>query len=58
MGEPYEVRWAKESDWSPTMKMIWRTFLKYDSVDYTKEGYIGNYVKLSSEDVRKIYSIE
>ena len=28
------------------------------NVDYTKEGYIGNYVKLSSEDVRKIYSIE
>ena len=27
-------------------------------VDYTKDGYIGNYVKLSSEDVRSIYSIE
>lgn len=34
----YEVRWAKESEWAPAMKMIWRTFLKYEGKDYTEEG--------------------
>lgn len=35
---PFEVRWAKEREWSPAMKMIWRTFLKYEGNDYTEEG--------------------
>mgnify|MGYP003307390455 CR=1 FL=1 len=26
-----------------------------NSVDYTKDGYVGNYVKLSKDDIRKIY---
>lgn len=38
MGEPYEIRWARKSEWSQAMKMIWRTYLIYDSEDYTKEG--------------------
>lgn len=38
MGKPYEIRWARESEWTPAMKMIWRTFLEYDGKDYTEEG--------------------
>lgn len=34
----YEIRWARESEWSPAMNMIWRTFLEYDGKDYTQEG--------------------
>lgn len=49
MCEPYEIRWAKETEWSSTMKMIWRTFLKYDSVDYTKEG-IKNFFDFITDD--------
>ena len=26
-----------------------------DNIDYTKEGYVGNYVKLTRDDVRRIY---
>ena len=55
MGEPYEVRWAKESDWSPTMKMIWRTFLKYDSVDYTKEGVKNFFDFISDDDLHEAF---
>lgn len=32
------LRWARESDWSDTMKMIWRTFLVYEGKEYTGEG--------------------
>lgn len=35
---PYEIRWARESEWASAMKMIWRTFLEYDGKDYTQEG--------------------
>ena len=34
----YDIRWARENEWSPAMKMIWRTFLEYDGKDYTEEG--------------------
>lgn len=49
MGEPYEIRWARESDWSPAMKMIWQTFLRFDSIDYTKEG-IKNFFSFITDD--------
>lgn len=35
---PYEVRWARENEWTPAMKMIWKTFVKYDGRDFTEEG--------------------
>lgn len=38
MRELYEVRWARESEWAPAMKMIWRTFIKYEGRDYSEEG--------------------
>ena len=34
----YEIRWAEDKDWIPAMHMIWKTFLKYEAVDYTEEG--------------------
>lgn len=35
---PYEVRWARQEEWTPAMKMIWRTFIKYEGKDFTEEG--------------------
>ncbi len=32
---PYIVRWARETEWAPAMKMIWKTFLKFEGKDYT-----------------------
>lgn len=34
----FEIRWARESEWSPAMQMIWKTFLKYEGNDYSPEG--------------------
>ena len=32
------LRWAREEDWPATMKMIWKTFLKFEGKEYTGEG--------------------
>lgn len=45
----YEVRWARESEWAPAMKMIWKTFLKFEGKDYTQEG-IKNFFDFITDD--------
>ncbi|MGN0402424.1 MAG: GNAT family N-acetyltransferase [Acetatifactor sp.] len=47
--QPYEIRWAKKEEWSPAMKMIWRTFLKFEGNDYTREG-IRNFFKFITDE--------
>lgn len=34
----YELRWAREEEWPAAIKMIWKTFMKYDGGDFTAEG--------------------
>ena len=46
---PYEVRWAKADEWAPAMRMIWKTFLKYEGKDYTEEG-IRNFCEFITDD--------
>lgn len=46
---PYEVRWARQEEWNPAMTMIWKTFMKYDSKDYTDEG-IRNFLDFITDD--------
>lgn len=46
---PYEVRWAKADEWAPAMRMIWKTFLKYEGKDYTEEG-IRNFFEFITDD--------
>ena len=53
----YQIRWAHDSDWAPAMKMIWRTFLKYEGKEYTKEGIRnlkGSYQMMVAVDGNKI----
>ena len=45
----YEVRWAKTEEWAPAMKMIWKTFLKFEGEDYSPEG-IQNFFDFISDD--------
>lgn len=45
----YEIRWAREDEWAPAMKMIWRTFLEYDGKDYTEEG-VRNFFEFITDD--------
>lgn len=35
---PYRIRWAKVQDWNPAIDMVWKTFLKFEGEDYSKEG--------------------
>lgn len=47
----YEIRWARESEWSSAMKMIWRTFLEFDGKDYTQEGIRNFFDFITDEDL-------
>ncbi len=35
---PYQIRWACPQDWTPSMRVIWKTFLKFEGDVYSKEG--------------------
>lgn len=48
----YEVRWAMESEWSACMRMIWKTFVKFEGREYTQEG-IKNFFDFITDD--KLY---
>ncbi|MCR5754001.1 MAG: GNAT family N-acetyltransferase [Acetatifactor sp.] len=48
---PYEIRWARPEEWSPAMRMIWRTFLKFEGKDYTKEGIKNFYNFITDADL-------
>lgn len=47
----YEIRWAHENEWTPAMKMIWRTFLEYDGKDYTQEGIRSFFEFITDDDL-------
>ena len=46
---PYDIRWARVEEWEPAMKMIWRTFLKFEASDYTEEG-IQNFLDFITDE--------
>lgn len=35
---PYFIRKAKKEDWDEAMSMTWKTFMKFEAEDYTREG--------------------
>lgn len=49
-GSFYEIRWARAEDWAPAMKMIWKTFMKFEGNVYTEEG-IQNFWDFISDDM-------
>ena len=50
-GNFFEIRWAHESEWSPAMMMIWKTFLKYEGNDYTPEGIRSFFDFITDDDL-------
>lgn len=46
---PYNIRWAKVEEWEPAMKMIWRTFLRFEAADYSQEG-IQNFLDFITDE--------
>lgn len=51
---PCEIRWAVRDEWVPAMKMVWKTFLKFEASDYSEEG-IKNFFDFITD--RKIYRL-
>jgi len=49
-GSLYEIRWAGTEDWAPAMRMIWKTFMKFEGNVYTEEG-IQNFWDFISDDM-------
>lgn len=47
-----EIRWARADEWEAAMKMVWKTFLKFEAGDYTEEG-IRNFLDFITDD--KLY---
>jgi ribosomal protein S18 acetylase RimI-like enzyme len=46
---PYSIRWARVEEWEPAMKLIWRTFLKFEASDYSEEG-IQNFLDFITDE--------
>ena len=44
-----DIRWARNGEWAPAMKMIWRTFLEFEGKDYSDEG-IKKFYEFISDD--------
>lgn len=53
--DSYEIRWAEAKDWIPAMHMIWKTFLKYEAVDYTEEGIRNFHEFITDEHLYKSF---
>ena len=52
---PYTIRWAREQEWEPTMRMVWDTFLAFEGKVYTKEGIRNFFRFISDEDLRQAF---
>lgn len=48
---PYEIRWAKQDEWTAIMNMVWKTFVKFNASDYTQEGVINFREFIHDKDV-------
>jgi len=35
---PYKIQWIQPEQWDETIKMIWRTFMKFEAADYSERG--------------------
>ena len=47
---PYFIRKARKEDWDDAMAVAWKTFLKFEAEDYTKEG-IRNFFDFITDSV-------
>ncbi len=52
---PYDFRWARESEWKPAMMMVWKTFMKFESPDYTQQGIKEFFEFITDDDIYKAF---
>ena len=48
---PYDFRWAKVDEWKPAMMMVWKTFMKFESPDYSQEGITEFFDFITDDDI-------
>lgn len=48
---PYEFRWARAEEWTPAIRMVWTTFMKFEGKDYTEEGIQKFFEFITDEDL-------
>lgn len=52
---PCEIRWMKPEEWEETIALVWRTFMKFEAVDYTQEGIRNFYAFLHDGELKRLY---
>ena len=52
---PYDYRWAREEEWKPAMMMVWKTFMKFESPDYSQEGVKEFFEFITDDDIYKAF---
>jgi GNAT superfamily N-acetyltransferase len=46
---PYIVRWATAHEWETAMRLVWKTFLKFEGRDYSVQG-VRNFYRFITDD--------
>lgn len=52
---PYEFRWARTEEWKPAMMMVWKTFMKFESRDYSQEGIKEFFEFITDDDIYRAF---
>jgi GNAT superfamily N-acetyltransferase len=52
---PYDYRWARPEEWKPAMMMVWKTFLRFESKDYSQEGIKEFFEFITDDDIYKAF---
>ncbi len=52
---PYDFRWARLEEWKPAMMMVWKTFMKFESPDYSDEGIKEFFDFITDDDIYKAF---
>lgn len=52
---PYDFRWARPEEWKPAMMMVWKTFMKFESPDYSQEGVRSFFEFITDDDIYRAF---
>ncbi|MCR4618236.1 MAG: GNAT family N-acetyltransferase [Lachnospiraceae bacterium] len=52
---PYDYRWARKEEWKPAMMMVWKTFMKFESPDYSQEGIREFFEFITDDDIYRAF---
>lgn len=52
---PYVIRKASEEEWDEAMAMTWKTFIRFEAADYTKEGVRSFFDFITDSMLRRMF---